>query len=335
MSLRLHGDRLAQPGMIDFAVNVWPGPRPAPLEAALVNALASSERYPDEHAARNAIAMRHGCSSDEVLLTDGACEAFWLIAHAFRPATAALVHPSFTEPEAALRAVGSDIVRVLREPEHWRLDGAAVPQHAECVVLGNPNNPTGTLLPPADITALARTGRLLVVDESFIDFVVSDSASVAGQRDIPGLIVVRSLTKMWSLAGIRAGYLLAAPEIVERLAAHRQPWSVNSLACAALTVCADDDSTPRRVAREVAAARAELTEALMRVRGLRVWPSAANFLLLRAVDGPGLVSSLARRGIAVRPAASFPGLDERHIRIAVRGREENALLVGAITELRG
>lgn len=333
MSLRLHGDSFARGDMVDFAVNVWPATRPASLEAALAGALDRSERYPDEREARNALATRHGRSSDEVLLTDGACEAFWLIAHAFRPTTAALIHPSFTEPEAALRAVGSDIVRVFREPEQWRLDAKAVPDDADCVVLGNPNNPTGTLSPPAAITALARTGRRLVIDESFIDFVPSEQASVSASREVPGLIVVRSLTKLWSLAGIRAGYLLASPEVVERLADHRQPWAVNSLACAALTVCASDESTPRRVASEVAAARAELTDALARLPGIRVWPSVANFLLLRTAAGPELVGALARRGIAVRPAASFPGLDDRYIRVAVRGREDNALLIAAITEL--
>ena len=90
MSLRVHGDSFARGDMVDFAVNVWPATRPASLEAALAGALDRSERYPDEREARNALAMRHGRSSDEVLLTDGACEAFWLIAHAFRPTTAAL-----------------------------------------------------------------------------------------------------------------------------------------------------------------------------------------------------------------------------------------------------
>jgi histidinol-phosphate aminotransferase len=174
---------------------------------------------------------------------------------------------------------------------------------------------------------------LLVIDESFIDFVASESASLAGERDVPGLVVVRSLTKLWSLAGIRAGYLLAPAEIVERLAANRQPWSVNTLACTSLTTCATDHDTPRRVAAEVAVAREELAGAMQLLPGVRVWPSQANFLLLRVPDGPGLVEALRERRIAVRPAGSFPGLDERHIRIAVRTRDDNALLLNALTEI--
>ena len=333
MSLRLHGDTLARPGMLDFAVNVWPGERPPLLEDALERALAASDRYPDQTEARNAIAARHGRGADEVLLTNGACEAFWLLAHALRPKLAVCIHPGFTEPEAGLQAAGSEVTHVLRDPERWRFDPQCVPEEADCVVLDNPNNPTGTLDSAETIATLARRRRLLVVDESFADFVGSESASLAGKRDVPGLIVVRSLTKLWSLAGIRAGYLLAPAEMVEQLAAHRQPWSVNSLACAALTACASDRDTPKRVTAEVAFAREELGDALQRLPGVRVWPSQANFLLLRVPDGPGLVEALRERCIAVRPAESFPGLDERYVRVAVRTRADNALLLEALTEI--
>jgi histidinol-phosphate/aromatic aminotransferase/cobyric acid decarboxylase-like protein len=333
MSLRLHGDALARPGMLDFAVNVWPGPRSEVLERALQRALATSDRYPDEREAKAAIAARHGRRTDEVLLTNGACEAFWLLAHAFRPERAACIHPSFTEPEAALRAAGSEVVHVVRDREQWLFDPADIPDEADCVVLGNPNNPTGALDSTETLTALVRRERLLVVDESFIDFVPSPTASLAGRGQVPGLVVVRSLTKLWSLAGIRAGYLLAPAELVEQLAAQRQPWSVNALACAALAVCADDRETTARVAAEVASARTELLETVGVLPGVRIWPSAANFLLLHVPDGPGLIEALRERNIAVRPAASFPGLDEHHIRIAVRRPDDNRLLVDALTEV--
>jgi histidinol-phosphate/aromatic aminotransferase/cobyric acid decarboxylase-like protein len=333
MSLRLHGDTLASPGMLDFAVNVWPAPRPAALEQALQRALATSGRYPNEQAAREAIAARHGRRVEEVLLLNGACEAFWLIAHAYRPSLSACVHPSFTEPEAALRSAGSEITHVYREPEQWTFSAGDVPEEASLVVVGNPNNPTGGLDKPEAICALARRGRLLVVDESFIDFVPSAGASVAVRSDVPGLVVVRSLTKLWSLPGIRAGYLLAPAEIVESLGAQRQPWSVNALACAALAACAADDETRTSVAAAVTAARDELLAGLRDLPGLRAWPGEANFLLLRVPDGAGLVEDLRERQIAVRPAGSFPGLDEDMIRIAVRAAEENALLLDALREL--
>ena len=333
MSLRLHGDTLVQPGMLDFATCVWPGREPPALEAELERALSERHRYPDERDARAAIASRHGRSADEVLLLNGACEAFWLLAHALRPATAACVHPGFTEPEAALRAAGAEIARVPRAPEGWQLDPAQVPEQVDLLVVGNPNNPTGTIEHPGALLSLADHARLLVVDESFIDFVRDHSLSLATRTDVPGLVVVRSLTKVFSLAGLRAGYLLASAELVELLASGRQPWSVNRLACAALATCALDREPAEQVATVVAAARAELLAALRTFDGLRVWPSAANFLLLAAQDGVELVDALHERGIAVRSAASFPGLDERYIRVAVRPPEDNAVLLAALEEL--
>jgi histidinol-phosphate/aromatic aminotransferase/cobyric acid decarboxylase-like protein len=309
----LHGDALVSDDVLDFAVNVWPGARTEELERALHRAI-ESPRYPDERRARAAVAERHGRRPSEVMLLNGACEAFWLLAQALRPARAAVVHPSFTEAEAALLAVGANVTRVFREPQGWTFDG--VPNDAELVVVGNPNNPTGGVDPPL------RAPGLVVVDGSFADFVPFEPE---------GDVVIRSLTKLWSLAGIRAGYLLGPAELVERLEGNRQPWSVNSLACAALEVCAADLETPARVAAEVAAAREEL-RASLETLGVRVWPSAVNFLLLELDDGLRVVDELRARGIAVRPCSSFPGLDERHVRVAVRTPSDNARLIDALAE---
>jgi histidinol-phosphate/aromatic aminotransferase/cobyric acid decarboxylase-like protein len=328
--LRLHGDAIGAPGMLDFAVNVWPAERASALRAALLDAL-DDPRYPDDRLTREALAARHGRGADEVLPLNGACEAFWLLAHALRPRIAACVHPSFTEPEAALRACGAEVLHVARDPRDWSLHPAEVPARAEVVVLGNPNNPTGALDPPEAVLALLRPGRLVVVDESFMDFLPETGWSLAGARR-EGLVVVRSLTKLWSLAGIRAGYLVARPDLVAGLDAQRQPWSVNALALAAMTACARDDATPRRVAAEVAAARDGLLAALQRLPGVTTWPSAANFVLLEVPNGAAAIASLRDAGIAVRPAASFPGLSENHVRVAVRRPAENHRLVAALAE---
>jgi len=151
-------------------------------------------------------------------------------------------------------------------------------------------------------------------------------------------VVVRSLTKLWSLPGVRAGYLLAPPEIIAAARAARQPWSVNALACAALTAwarrtAASAGAEATAIARRVAAARAELAAGLAALPGVRVWPSAANFLLLRVPDGPAARAGLASRGIAVRRADTFPGLGGDHLRVAVRHPGENARLVAALRQV--
>jgi len=330
VSLRLHGDVVAAPGMLDFAVNVWPGEWPATVRAALLAAL-DDPRYPDDRAARETIGAHHGRGADEVLALNGACEGFWLLAHALRPRVAACVHPSFTEPEAALRACGAEVVHVLRDSRDWSFDPEEVPARAAVVVVGNPNNPTGGLDPTETVLALLRPGRVVVVDESFMDFVAAPAPTLAGETH-EGLVVVRSLTKLWTLAGVRAGYLLAPPQLVATLAAQRQPWSVNALALAALEACARDRATPRRVAADVAAARAELLAALAALPGVQTWPGCANFLLLEVPDGEAVIGALRAAGIAVRPAASFPGLSRDHIRVAVRRPDDNRRLVEALAQ---
>jgi histidinol-phosphate/aromatic aminotransferase/cobyric acid decarboxylase-like protein len=328
VNLRLHGDTIAAPGALDFAINLWPAPTPPWLGDALEAGLAARHHYPDEAPAKAAIAARHRRRPDEVLLLNGACEAFWLLAHALAPRRAACVHPGFTEPEAALRAAGTDIVPVMLDPDRWELDPADVPEDVDLVIVGNPNNPTGTLLPAERLRALARPGRLLVVDESFIDFAPAAEPADGGD------VIVRSLTKIHTLAGIRAGYLLADPDLVARLDGHRQPWSVNALACHALAAAAGaPPSEILQIAAEVAEARTALHTQLATLPGVRVWPSAANFLLLKLDEPGGVIDGLADRGIAVRPCDSFPGLDGSYIRVAVRPGPDNARLVGALHEV--
>lgn len=316
---RPHGDVMVPQGALDLAVNVEIGPAPH-VRAVLERALDAAGGYPDESAARAAVAARHGRPADEVLLTAGAADALWLLARVVRAQRAAVVVPTFTEAEAALAAVGVNVVPVHRRPEDgWALRPEAVPNDADLVVLGNPNNPTGALDPPESVARLCRPGRVVVVDEAFVDFVVDvDLATLAARRDLPGLAVVRSATKLWAVPGVRAGWVLAPPGLVARCAAARPPWAVSGPALAVLELAARDEAHRRAVAARVAEERDALVAALRDVPGVTVWPAAANFVLLHVPDGPRALRILGAQGIAVR-RSTFTGLDEHHLRVAVRG----------------
>ena len=331
--LREHGDAQVPPGHLDFAVNVVPGGPPRQVRERLASALERIQRYPDDGPATSAVAGRHGRGPEETLVLNGAAEGFWLLAHALRPRRAVCVHPSFTEPEAALRSAGADVVRAQRDPRDFSLDPEVIDPAADLVVVGNPNNPTGNLDPAATLATLARPGRILVVDEAFMDLVPGEAESLARCGDLPGLVVVRSLTKAWALPGLRAGFLLGPPDVVAALRAARQPWSVNSLALAALEAYGNGDLPPAALAGEVALAREDLAARLRSLPGVRVWPSAANFLLIRVPDGPAARRGLLDRRIAVRAAATFPGLTPHHFRIAVRTAADHERLVTALAEV--
>ncbi|NUS16347.1 MAG: threonine-phosphate decarboxylase, partial [Streptomyces sp.] len=281
-----HGDAEVGDGLVDLAVNVRTGTPPAWLAARIAASLTGLARYPDARSARRAVAARHGRDAPEVLLTAGAAEAFVLLARALRPRCAAVVHPQFTEPEAALRAAGHPVHRVLLSAaDGFRLDPAAVPEHADLVVVGNPTNPTSVLHPAAVLRRLARPGRTLVVDEAFMDAVPGEPESLAAARDVPGLVVLRSLTKTWGLAGLRVGYVLGGRGQVAALERAQPLWPVSTPALAAAEACVSARALAEadRAAHRVAADRAHLVAGLEEFAGdgVRVaGPAEGPFVLL-------------------------------------------------------
>ncbi|MFD5711798.1 Rv2231c family pyridoxal phosphate-dependent protein CobC [Streptomyces pharetrae] len=327
--LRHHGDAEVRDdgsALTDLAVNVRSDTPPAWLREVIAGSLDGLAAYPDGRAARAAVAARHGLPVERVLLTAGAAEAFVLLARALKVQRPVVVHPQFTEPEAALRDAGHSVGRVLlREEDGFRLDPAAVPEDADLVVVGNPTNPTSVLHPADTVAALARAGRTLVVDEAFMDAVPGEREALAGRTDVPGLVVLRSLTKTWGLAGLRIGYVLAAPETVAELEQAQPLWPVSTPALVAAEACV----SPRALAEaahaayRIAADRAHLVAGLGEFAGagLRVVsPAEGPFVLVRLPGAAAVRHRLRELGFAVRRGDTFPGLGEEWLRIAVRGR---------------
>ncbi|GAA4553477.1 Rv2231c family pyridoxal phosphate-dependent protein CobC [Amycolatopsis samaneae] len=334
--LHHHGDREVGEGLVDLAVNVrLPAPPPW-LRAELGAALDKLAAYPDASAATEAVARRHGRDPADVLVTAGAAEAFTLLASALRPRHAVVVHPQFTEPEAALRAVGHDVDRVvLSEVDGYRLDPEAVPPEADLVFVGNPTNPTSVLHPAAALRALARPGRVLVVDEAFLDAIPGEAESLAGER-IPGVVVLRSLTKTWGLAGLRAGYVLGEPSSIRLLRAVQPPWAVSTLAGVATVACCRPAAL-EEAEKLAVAAEADREYLVSRLAGAGIGvlgDPRGPFVLVRVPDGAGLRLRLREAGYAVRRGDTFPGLGPDHLRLAVRDRATTDAFLGALRRVR-
>ncbi len=327
--LRHHGDaEVRGAGLLDLAVNVYPDPRPGWLDAALRASLDEVGAYPDPAPAEPG-RRRTACRWPTCCGSAGAAEAFSLVARLRRWQRPVVVHPQFTEPHAALEQAGHRVTCVLTRPEDgFALDPPPVPADADLVVVGNPTNPTGRLHPAADLLALRRPGRLVVVDEAFIDTVPGEAGTLAGEP-LDGLVVLRSLTKHWSIPGVRAGYLLGAPDVVAALRREQVPWSVSTTATAAIEACCTVVARAEadRRARTIAAWRVHLAASLA-AAGVTTLPSDTSFLLARL--GAGGRERLRARGVAVRRCDTFPGLDAGWVRVAVRPPEVTDLLVSAL-----
>jgi histidinol-phosphate aminotransferase len=327
-----HGDADLVPGLIDLAVNVRSSGTPAWLADRIREADLAA--YPDQRAAVAAVAARHRRAADEVLLTAGAAEAFVLIARALRPRRAVVVHPQFTEPEAALLAAGHQVDRVIL-PFPFTLDPALIPADADLVFVGNPTNPTSVAHPRDALLGLVRPGRIVVVDEAFADCLPGEPQSVAGHADLDGLVVIRSLTKTWALAGLRVGYLLAAPPVVRLLAAAQPPWPVSAPALTACVATASDAAACEVAAwaRGLADERTHLLAGLAGIEGVQVVPGASASFALLDTGIADIRIRLHGRGFAVRRGETFPGLQPGWIRVAVRDSGTSDRFTAALREV--
>src|SRR5690606_15211026 len=262
------------------------------------------------------VARRYARRVDEVLLTAGAAEAFELVVRLKAWRRPVVIHPQFTEPHAALERAGHQVTPVLLRAEHgFRLDPELIPGDADLVFIGNPTNPTGVLHRADDIERLRRPKRLVVVDEAFMDTVAGERESLAHDRR-RGLLVVRSLTEHWSSPGIRAAHVVGNGRAIAGLASREEQRAV-----------AEAGERAHRIAEWRAAMVTRLRE-----RGVEVFDSESSFVLARM--GPGTREGLRRRGVAVRRADTFPGLDPSWTRIAVRPPEMCVELYDALDAVR-
>ena len=277
-------------------------------------------------------------SPDRVLPGNGASELIWLAALAFvRPGDRVLVlGPTFCEYARAAGLMGAQVTTCrAREVTGFVPEPAEVGRRLEtlrpsCVFLCNPNNPTGAVLAPEVIAAWARRRprTLFVVDEAYLPFAVGlDSVLTFGEENI---LVLRSLTKDFGLAGLRLGCAIGPDGLIAALRRTQPPWSVNALAQAAGVAALRDPSHRRTSLQRLAQGKQELAESLSRL-GMTPVPSAVHFFLLRVGEGAAFRQALLRRGVLVRDCASF-GLPA-HVRIAARRPDENERLLAAIREV--
>lgn len=308
---------------------------------AIEAALRTAHRYPSPLAEplRERLAKLHGIGRDQVLVGNGSDELIYLLSLAYLAGGghAVCADPPYRIDEISAYAVNGRLTRIpLRDWAH-DLEGMASVE-ADIAYVVNPHNPTGTTRSLSDIAEFVRRSpaALVVVDEAYIDFVADPGrqSAVALLSD-PRVAVLRTFSKIHGLAGLRVGYLMADPAVIDTLCKIRAPFSVGSLAQAAALATIADTEHAARVRAHTLAGRERLTALLTRA-GLECVPSEANFVLCRtATEGPrseqALVEHLGRHGISVRPGTGLglPGT----VRVSVPTEAGLALLAGALATL--
>ncbi len=324
--------------VLDFSVNsnpygpsltVWRTLQQTPLD-----------RYPDREAwaLRRALAALLSVDLQEIVVGNGTAELIWLVALAFvqRDDRVLILGPTFGEYAHAAALMGAKIHELRTQPEQrFQFDTAEIHRTLQrdpyrMVFICNPNNPTGQVIPREHI-ALCAQGHpqtLFVVDEAYLAFVPRMKSTIALSSE--NILVLRSMTKDYALAGLRLGYAVGRAPIIQAIVAVRPPWNVNALAQAAGIAAIEDQAHLQSCLQKIAAAKKRLFTGIIEA-GFTAIPSNTHFFLVNVGDGAAFRGALLRQGIQVRDCASF-GLPE-YVRIATRRSDENQRLLAAMQKL--
>ncbi|MDR2502597.1 MAG: aminotransferase class I/II-fold pyridoxal phosphate-dependent enzyme [Oscillospiraceae bacterium] len=314
-----HGGQKLSGIRLDFSVNLNPLGMPDSVRRALRESIDSFAPYPDRDCAalRAALGSALEVSPEYILCGNGASDLILRICAALRPKIAATLTPTFSEYARCVRLFGGETRPI--ESAHC----------GDLAFICTPNNPTGRLAPIEFILQTLEHGIPVVVDECFIEFTDGQSALPYIAR-YPNLIVLRAFTKIYSMAGLRLGYIVCSDaKLLARIAAFGAEWNVSAPATVAGLAALSESDWIARTRSLVKAERGFMAEELVR-RGIETEPSDANFLLCKS-SAP-LARSLRGFGIAVRDCSNFAGLDSRYFRIGLKTREENLALLEALDE---
>ncbi len=330
-----HGDDLFNyPGIrCNFSSNIYGHADMTALKAHLCRHIHLIGNYPEPspRSLEMAIASKYGVSAENILVTNGATDAIYLIAQTF--ARKGCVHddigelPTFCEYEDACRMAG------LTRWSGGEEDG--VPASAVLRWVCNPNNPTGDVYTREEVEKLAQRYGIVVIDQSYEDFTLAPVMTHQEAADSNNIIQIHSLTKKYAIPGLRVGYVVASRHLIRLLRENVRPWSVNALAVEAGKWLMENDVSGFPSLSAYLGETKRLSRMLSQIPGVTVHPTHTHFFLAETEKGMAalLKDYLAKNHhLLIRDASNFQGLTPRHFRVSTQSPEENDWLVAAIRE---
>ncbi len=327
-------------GWLDFSSNMNPWGPPEMVGRLMSEHWREIARYPDPavRRLRRKLSETYQIPEESILAGNGAAELIDLAVRVLKPEETALACPSFSEYEEAVLKTGGQVRGVfLRRDLAFELQDAE-PFASRTVFLGHPNNPTGRLVPQPVLQRLWESGANMILDEAFMDFVPDEGSRswIRTAAESKRVQVIRSMTKFYAIPGIRLGFIVAHPDLIRKLAEKQTPWSVNFLAQLIGEAVLDERDYAERTRAWLLEERPWLVGRLSAL-GLTVVPGEANYLLVSLPENSGwdaakLQRAMAQKGIMIRDASLFRGLDASYFRVAVRLRRDNERLLKALEE---
>lgn len=331
--------------ILDFSASINPLGPPPSVRDAIAQHLGDIQAYPDPNATklRQQLSLFHQVPMDWVMVGNGAAELLtWACRSLSEMAQVHLLTPAFGDYWRALNAFDAEVcphsVMVLEQlGDLTALHSLALDLTPAGLLLNNPHNPTGQLFQKAEVIKLAHRFSRIVIDEAFMDFLpdADRHSFIPELANYPHVVVLRSLTKFYSIPGLRLGYAIGHPEILQQWQAWRDPWSVNALAIVAGVAALQDESFQAQTYAWLAEAIVQLRWGLAQLPGLEVVPGAVNFVLVRCDQSVMQLQSnlLKQHKILIRDCISFEELGDCYFRVAVRTVEENKRLLAALADV--
>lgn len=340
--------------IVDFSASINPLGPPKSVISAIKKQGKYLFNYPDPDAKQliQAIAKHLGIDPQSVICGNGSTELIYLVARALKPERVLIPAPTFSEYERAYKR--SNELRVtryeLKKEESFDINPDRFIEELEKLVtrhlspvtnvmafLCNPNNPTGRLLKKKDVLKIAAAAKknksYLVVDEAFIDFTPEESV-VRNVEDNPYLIVLRSMTKIYALSGLRIGYGIFQKNLIRAMHEQKEPWTVNTLAQKAGITALNDRAYVKKTLALIKREKKFLERGFEKT-GIKFFHSDTNFYLLKIGNAVETWKKLRDKGILVRDCSNFVGLDESYVRVAVKSNADNKRLLKELEKLCG
>ena len=329
---------------LDFSANINPIGLSETVKTTIINHIDGLVHYPDPQARelKSAISARYNIAFDNILTLNGAAEFFYLFFNTLRPCRVIIPVPSFSEYDRAARSASCEVKYFFTQAEKSfkipfdELIETICAEDISCIVLANPNNPTGNILESREIIELLENVEFVVIDESFADFLGDEYSVRQLTKSYSNLVVVQSLTKFFAIPGLRLGFAIADETVINQLELGKDVWNVNYLAQKAGAAALNDVDYINETRRWIVEEKEYITDRLRNIEGITFFEPTVNFVLIKfktVETAHKVIDILKSHNILVRSCANFPGLDGSYIRMAIRCREENCKVLDVLERL--